>query len=598
MTKPRPLFLTTLAAAVLAAAFAPGLSAQPVPSPKPLTVAEATDYKQTSLHADVVAFIRELQKMSPLLRVETLCVSTEGKDVPLIIVGNPLPASPFEPRQLRKPVVYIQANIHAGEVEGKEASLMLLRDILTAHQPPYLDKLVLLIAPIFNADGNDKIDPKSRPGQVGPEMGQGVRPNGQGLDLNRDALKAESPEVQGLLLRVLNAWDPVLVVDCHTTDGAWHEQTVTYSWPLNPNGDAVLLEYQRSKMMPAIDKTMKDKYGVLGLVYGGYRDSRDPSKGWMTFEPQPRYITNYAGIRNRMSILIENYVHADFKTRVKGNYACLRAILDYFAANAEEVVRLTAEADARTSARGLAPSEKDMFGVEFDIRPLPKPITVLGYVMEPVPQAAAPGIQPAAKPGEAGAPPAGAPPAGAPPAQAKPAGAGGPPPGMGMPRQMMRRTDTKVTQVIPYWADYFPKRSVPLPAGYLLTLPSKEVVDKLLLHGLLVERLTESAKLEVTAFKLKEIKGAERIYQGHRINTVKGEYVTEERVFPAGTCYVSLAQPLATVAAYLLEPESDDGLLAWNYFDREIVPQWSRELASCPVYKLMKPAILAKQTVR
>jgi len=481
---------------------------------------------------------------------------------------------------------------------------MLLRDILTAAKPPYLDKLVLLVAPVFNADGNDKIDPKSRPGQVGPEMGQGVRPNGQGLDLNRDAVKAESPEVRGLLARVLNAWDPVLVVDCHTTDGAWHEQTVTYSWRLNPNGEAALLEYQRSQMMPAVAKIMKDSYGVLGLEYGGYRDSRDPAKGWMTFEPQPRFITNYAGIRNRMSILIENYVHADFKTRVKGNYACLRAILDYFSARAGEVARLTAEADARTRARGLAPTEKDQFAVEFDLRALPKPITVLGYVMEPVNPPAAPAAagQAAAQPGQAGqagqagAPPAGAPPAGAPPAQAKPAGAGGPPPGM--PRQMMRRTDKKVTHVIPYWADYFPKRTVPLPAGYLLPQPSQEVVDKLLQHGLVVERLTEPVSLEVTAFKLREIKGAERIFQGHRINAVKGEYVAQTRTFPAGTVYVGLAQPLAVVAAYLLEPESDDGLLAWNYFDREIAPQWSRELAVYPVFKLMKPAGLAKQTVR
>lgn len=574
---------------ILAALAGPALQAQSAaatPGQKLLTVAEATDYKQTSLHADVVRFIRELQKISPLLRVETLCVSTEGKDVPLVIVGSPLPASPLEPRLQRKPVIYIQANIHAGEVEGKEASLMLLRDILTAPKPLYLDKLVLLIAPIFNADGNDKIDPKSRPGQVGPEMGQGVRSNGQGLDLNRDALKAESPEVQGLLARVLNPWDPVLLIDCHTTDGAWHEQTVTYSWPINPNGDNALIEYQRSKMLPAIDKGMKDKYGVLGLGYGGYRDSRDPSKGWMTLDPQPRYITNYIGIRNRLGILVENYVHADFKTRVQGNYAFLRAILDYCAANTEEILRLTAEADARTAARGLAPTEKDQFAVEFDVRALAKPITVLGYVMEPVPAPAA--AKPAAAPPATGAvtpPPAGAPPAGGPPAGVP-------------PRMMMRRTDKKITHTIPYFADFFPKRTIPLPAGYLLPLPSKEVVEKLLLHGLLVERLVEPVKLEVTAFKLKEIKGAERIYQGHRTNTVKGESIVETRTFPAGTCYVGMAQPLANVAAYLLEPESDDGLLVWNYFDREIVPQWSRELAAYPVFKLMKPAGLAKQAVR
>jgi hypothetical protein len=163
---------------------------------------------------------------------------------------------------------------------------------------------------------------------------------------------------------------------------------------------------------------------------------------------------------------------------------------------------------------------------------------------------------------------------------------------------MMRRTDKKITHTIPYFADFFPKRTIPLPAGYLLPLASKEVVEKLLLHGLLVERLVEPVKLEVAAFKLKEIKGAERIYQGHRTNAVKGESVVETRAFPAGTCFVSMAQPLANVAAYLLEPESDDGLLVWNYFDREIVPQWSRELAAYPVFKLMKPAVLAKQTVR
>jgi murein tripeptide amidase MpaA len=183
-------------------------------------VAEATNYAATSRHADVMAFIRDLQKLSPLLRVETYFRSFEGRDVPLMIVGNPLPASPFDARSLKKPVLYIQANIHAGEVEGKEAVLMLVRDILLDPKVPYLDKLVLVICPIFNADGNDKIDPNNRRNQPGPEQGVGVRTSGQNYDLNRDAMKAESIEVQGLLERVLNRWDPILLVDCHTTDGA------------------------------------------------------------------------------------------------------------------------------------------------------------------------------------------------------------------------------------------------------------------------------------------------------------------------------------------------------------------------------------------
>jgi hypothetical protein len=501
----------------------------PPPASGPVTVAEATNYAATSKHADVVAFVRDLQKLTPLIRVETYFRSFEGRDVPLLVVGNPLPASPFDARTLKKPVIYVQANIHAGEVEGKEAVLMLLRDILLDPKLPYLDKLVLVVCPIFNADGNDKISPNNRRTQPGPEQGVGIRTSGQNYDLNRDAMKAESIEVQGLLERVLNRWDPILLVDCHTTDGAWHEQTVTYSWPINPNGDMTLLEFQRSKLFPEMERIMKDRYKTLGLGYGGYRDQRDPSKGWETLDPQPRYITNYIGIRNRFGILIENYVHADFKTRVAGNYACLKAILDYFSANADMLAKMIADADARTIARGLAPQAKDAFGVEFELKPLPNPITVLGYEMESVTQ-----------------------------------------PGSNYPQ--MRRTDKKHAYTIPYFADFVPKRTVPFPAGYMIpaSAASAEVVHKLVQHGLVVERLIQPATLDVEGFRMTEIKGADRLYQGHRTNTVKGTPAPSKQEFAGGSIFVTTAQPLGNLAAYLLEPESDDGLIAWNFFDKDL----------------------------
>jgi len=542
---------------LLASVFAGTLAAQnPPPKPQPpLTVPEATDYKATSRYADVMAFLRELQKQSPYLRVETLCTSTEGFDVPLVIVGNPVPVSPFDPRTSGKAVIYIQANIHAGEVEGKEASLMLLRDIFQRTKLPYLDRLVLLIAPIFNADGNEKISPANRRQQPGPEQGVGVRQNGQNLDLNRDAVKAESPEIRGLLRNVLNRWDPVLLVDCHTTDGAYHEQTVTYSWPLNPNGDRALIEFQRSQMMPAIERIMKETYGTLAVGYGMFRDPRAPEKGWETLDPQPRYVTNYIGLRNRLAILDENYVHADFKTRVFSNYNFLLAVLDYAYANADSLLKMIASTDARTIARGLAPKPSGTFALDFDLQALPKPVTILGFEMETVQKE-----------------------------------------GARFPQ--MKPSDKKKAYTVPYYADFVPKTTVPLPAAYLVSPANAEAVEKLLLHGLLVERLAAPAKLEVQAFKIKEIKAAANLYQGHRTNAVTGEYATETREFPAGTIYVTLAQPLANVAAYLLEPRSDDGLLVWNAFDRDIVGQWAREPAPCPIYKLMAPAPLVKQTIR
>ena len=519
----------------------------------PQTIAEATGYKATSRHADVMAFIREIQRTSPLVRVEILCTSPEGREVPLLVVGKPAPLSPFGLKADKRMAVYIQANIHAGEVEGKEASLMLLRDIVLDPKTPYLENLILLIAPIFNADGNERISPENRSYQPGPEQGVGVRPNGQNLDLNRDSIKLESPELRGLVRNVLTRWDPALVVDCHTTDGAFHEETVTWSWPMNPNGDLPLIEFQRRKMLPAINGIMKDKYGTLGLPYGVFRDWKAPEKGWETFEPQPRYVTNYIGLRNRLSILDENYVHADFKTRVLSNYFFLKAVLDYAADHADELIRLVAEADQRTVRKGLAPADSDTFGVEYELRPLDDPVTIHGYETEIIER---PGTFPE-----------------------------------------MKKTDRKKIYTVPYYADYRVKRGVRFPFAYLLPAADREVIGKLLQHGIAVEKLESAAKFEVQTFFPKEIKGADRLYQGHRLNTVKGESLTETREFPAGTVVVRTAQPLGGLAAYLLEPESDDGFLVWNFFDRYVVAQWGRGYQLYPVFKLLTPANIVTTTV-
>ena len=531
----------------------------PAPASGPVTTAESTDYKATSTYAEVLAFVRDLQKLSPLVRVETICTSTEGRDVPLLVIGKPLPEDPLALRYDKRVVVYFQANIHAGEVEGKESALMLARDIVLDPKLPYLDKIVLLIAPIFNADGNDKMDPRNRRGQVGPEKGSGVRHNGQNLDLNRDAMKLESPEIRGLVRNVLRRWDPLLLVDCHTTDGSYHQEPVTYSWPLCPNGDPAVLRYARDKMLPAVDAALEKKYGTLSVPYGDPMDFRDMEKGWQTFGHQPRYMTNYVGLRGRLSVLIENYNYADFRTRVAGNYHMLQALLDYCAANAAELQKLVADADARTVQSGLSPAATDTFGLDVEVQPLPGKISILGYEMEAPPP-----------PAEGAAP--------------------GP-----FPR--LRPTDRKKTYTMPYYADFVAKRSVRLPYAYLIPIVGTEIPDKLRQHGIAVERLTEAATLETEAFRLKEIKGAERLYQGHRTNTVKGEYAVEKREFPKGTYLVRAAQPLGRLAAYLLEAESDDGLLVWNYFDKDIVSQWGGGAQTYPVYKLLTPQNLAVSAI-
>jgi hypothetical protein len=554
MSKLPPALAALLAAALLvqasAAAQTQAAPAQvQAPTASLKTTAESTAYAATSTYADVMSFVRELQKLSPLIHVEWICTSAEGKPVPLLVIGKPAPLEPLALRSDKKIVVYIQANIHAGEVEGKEASLMLARDILLDPKLPYLDKVVLLIAPIFNADGNDKMSPDNRRGQKGPEKA-GVRHNGMNLDLNRDAMKLESPEMQGLVQNVLVRWDPILFVDCHTTDGSYHEEPVTYSWPLCPNGDASIIKYMRDKMLPAVNTILDKKYHTLSVPYGDPRDFRDMEKGWQTFGHQPRYVTNYIGLRNRLSILDENYNDADFKTRVLGCYNLLKAILDYGQAHAEELTRLVADADQKTVQRGLAPRETDTFGLDIDVQALPEKVTVRGYETEVTPRE-------------------------------------------GSPYPQIKRTDRKKTYVMPYFADFVPKRTVRLPYAYLIPVYDGEILAKLRGHGLAVEQLAEPATLEVEAFRLKEVKGADRLYQGHRTNQVKGEYAIEKREFPKGTLVVRMAQPLGNLAAYLLEAESDDGLLVWNVFDKHIASQWGRGFQTYPVYKLYTPQNLA-----
>lgn len=522
--------------------------------PPLLTKAEATDYKATSRLADVRAFIDGLVKRSPRVRVESIGRTAGGLDIPALIVADPPVTSPGQLRRDGREVVYLQANIHAGEVEGKESCLMLARDLASAGHPPYLDKLVLVIVPNLNADGNEKIDPRNRSYQPGPAEGVGLRTNDWNLDLNRDGMKLESPEISAVVENIHRRWDPLLFVDCHTTDGSFHQEITTYAWGVNPNGDPRIRSHLAEVMMPAVERICERTYDVPVCGYGYFRDDRDPAKGWIGMEFEPRFATNYFQLRNRFSILIENNVYADFKTRVRANNGLVRAILDYAAEHLDELRELAAAADARAVQRGLAPGPDDVFGLEFDYRPLKEPLTVHAYVTEVVPG----------------------------------------------PWPNRRATDKIEVHTIPYYADGFSKRSIPFAAGYLVPAPESRVLDLLLRHGIAVERLTGGAEVEVETFKIKELASAERLYQGHKINAVKGEYFREKIRFPAGTLFVSTAQPLGALAACLLEPESNDGLVAWNYFDKFLASSWGGATSGMivPVHRILKSAALPADIVR
>jgi hypothetical protein len=512
----------------------------------PKTRAELTNYEETTRYEEVLSFITELQKRSPLLRLESFGTSEEGRKLPLMIFSDTPISNPRDARATGKPIVFIMANIHAGEVEGKEAALHLSRRILFGDLKPLLSKVIILIAPIYNADGNEKINVNNRTAQNGPIAGVGVRENSKGYDLNRDFMKLDSPEAQSLI-NLCNRWDPHLTVDLHTTNGSYHGYHLTYSQPLNPNTSPAILSYHRDKMLPAITRAMLQRHKFRTYYYGNFpRFTNLPTPGektrWEAFTHQPRIGQNYHGLRNRLTILSEAYSYLTFKRRVEVTEAFVEEIFKYAAANAPEIYQLTKRADEET-VRSFLGSETVLQGIAFEMRPLQKPVDILiGEVVK-----------------------------------------------VKNPRNDKDMTAMVEDKFKPMRMDdygmFAATTSVPAPRAYLFK-PEKDsqaVIEKLLQHGIAVEELTAPLTAEVDVLTVGSVTRAQRAFQNHREMKITGRYKREQMTFPAGTVMVRTAQPLGRLVCYLLEPESDDGLVDWNFFDAYLETG-----KTFPVYKLMQ----------
>ena len=512
------------------------------------TRAELSNYEETSRYDEVLAFIDELQRQTPLLRVENFGTTNEKRALPLMILADPPVAQPREARLAGKPVVFIMGNIHAGEVEGKEAALHLARRLALGDLRTLLDRLVILIAPIYNADGNDKINVMNRTAQYGPVAGVGLRENQQGLDLNRDYMKLESPEARALV-GLFNRWDPHLTVDLHTTNGSHHGYHLTYSEPLNPSLDARILAYHRDKMMPAITRSLLRQHKFRSYYYGNFsapapKPGEPDRRTWVAFDHRPRIGQNYCGLRNRLTILSEAYSYLDFRARVQVTEAFVEEIFKFAAVNGAEIQQLTKQVDAdavRNALLGRTPP----LGVEYEIKPLPKLVDILVGEVSKIKN-----------------------------------------PRSG--RDMTAAVENKYTVVkMQDFGMFAAKRSVPAARAYLFKPEegTRVVVEKLRAHGVAVEELTATLTVEVESFLIDAMRKSPRAFQGHNEVKLTGAFRKETQTFPAGTILVRTAQPLGRLAAYLLEPESDDGLTNWNFLDAYLAPG-----KVYPIYKMMQDA--------
>lgn len=488
----------------------------------PVTRAEATAYRETSHYADVAAFLDGLQRKGAPFLVREIGKSPGGKGLPLVIASHPPVATAEQARRLGKPVVYVQANIHAGEVEGKETLLMLLRDLARKPEGSILEKIVLLATPIYNIDGNDAFGPQSRNrgAQDGPEM-VGQRANGQGFDLNRDCMKAESNEMRAVLDHVYRAWDPDVVMDLHTTDGTRHGYPLTYSPPLTPDTESGVLRYARDELVTSVRKDLRSKFGLETFDYGNLVRAQEGPR-WEAFGAEGRYVTNYAGLRNRIGILSEALSYCSFQERVEVTRRFVDAVLGRVARDAAKIVKLTRDADDRVITWGARPETAPKLGVRFAM-------ASRGTEEVLVEKPNAGGVAPTV------------------------------------------RKPVNLEKVRAGVFDRFrATESERFPAGYLIPSDCTAAIELLRRHGVVLERLEEDWTGPCQTFSVTAIEEARSAFQGHKLKTLIGTYADETPTVPAGTVLARTAQPLGVLLFHLAEPRSLDGFVAWDFLEGKV----------------------------
>ncbi|TVP58281.1 MAG: peptidase M14 [Gemmatimonadales bacterium] len=554
--------------------------------------AERTEFRETASYDEVVRILVQAARAHPDLHLTHFGYTNEGRALPLLVAGAGLEdgarsmdagsteagpgaggssgvATPeardaagtlaAEVRRVSaetgRPVVYLQGNIHSGEAAGKEALLRLVRELAHDERPELLSELILLIGPIYNADGNERVDLRNRPRQHGPIGGMGTRANAQGLDLNRDQMKLDSPEARSLA-HLMTAFDPHVLVDLHTTNGTRHAYHLTYSPPLHPATPSAIDALLRDDLFPWVTDQFEEAFGWHIWHYGNV-GTRGGVRGWYTFDHRPRFVTNYTGLRNRIGILSEAYSYATFADRILASERFVDGILDWIRAHPDRVVEMIRAEDTRDLRGTTIP-----LGAGFAAS-APEHRILMGDVIEEHN------------------------------------------PWTGQP--ILRRTDVVEPDPMPAWVAFEGVDDEIVPRAYLVPAGLGAVVERLRAHGVRLEEAEPGIDLEALAdrvaggdpdgagelerFRVRTIQRAEQPFQGRNEVAVEGAW----EGFTASTAsmgsdvptagaewlVVPMDQPLARLAFLLLEPRADDGFTNWGIMD-----PWLAEGEGYPVLRM------------
>ncbi len=496
-----------------------------------LTVAEKKDFRATSSYDQTMVYLYRLEAAAPeIIRVTDFGRSGQGRPLPLVIVSADGAFTPEAAAATGKPILLIQSCIHAGEVDGKDATLMVLRDIALGHRPELAKSAVTLFAPIYNADGHENVSPYNRSNQNGPVEGMGYRATANGINLNRDFLRLVSPEAKALA-QLVATWNPHLHVDNHVTNGSDHAWVLTWLVAEAPELAPPVDAWVRShlpQVMAAIDAD-----GHPNGPYVNHISRSDPTAGMIWDVTQPRYSSGYFPLRNRVSILIEMHAHKPFRDRVLANRAFIDALIEETGQSGEELVKAVTAAEAATVAKGVANAE-------------PSEIVVRWKAAEESDTITWPAYDWTIEDSEV------------------------------MGGKMVRYHPGKVREVELEWRHrQVAELKLARPRGYLLLAGWPQVEELVAGHGLRAFRLNADTELEVEATRLAHPKLATSPYQGVvMVEDFEVSRAQEKRLIPAGSLWIPADQPSFEVAVQLFEPEAPDSIVRWgvvsSLFERKI----------------------------
>jgi murein tripeptide amidase MpaA len=500
------------------------------------TPAENSDYRTTPDYAETVAYLERIAAAAPgQVRIENFGKTGEGRDLKVVIASKDGVFDPAAIHASGRAILLVQNSIHAGEMDGKDSCLALLRDIvITKTRAALLDKVVFVFIPVYNLDGHERRSAYSRINQNGPELA-GWRGNGTNINLNRDYQKADAPETRAFL-KMFHRWLPDFFVDDHVTDGADFQYDVTFNEDDTPDVAPGTARWLHETVTPELERQV-DAAGHLAFpTLINLNDDTDPAKGLAANSNPPRFSTGQMILENRPGLLVEIHMLKDYKTRVTGNYEILRALLEVLNHDATKLIALNREADAAAAQLGAHPMGNERFPLALDWGGETTPVVFRGY--------------------------------------------------------QYTRTLSEISGAI--WISYRHETwnaTLPLgtgakvvtsttpPAAYIIPPQWSRVIDVLAAHDIDMRRTTAPWTGSVGRYRCggmqwqgPPFEGRHPIFAGEGAGAQPGKFgqcsLTRESVtFPAGSVVVPLNQRLSKVAVHWLEPEAPDSALRWGFFD-------------------------------